>query len=316
VPALCDHKGRPYDARCEKENTVRVFWPITAYVSATKSNEAKGSVVSVVKFRGEDEVQEQDTILCETKDGVVRLVLSNPARHNVITRRMLHALEESLARIESNHAARVVLLEAAANRFFSAGADVREWSALSPQDMGRSWIREGNRLFQRLAQLDAVVICVMAGDALGGGLELAADVRLAADGVRLGFPEVGIGAIPGWLGCARLQELVGPGRARQLILTGEPVEASKAERWGLVNEVIPRQDLRARTQELAGHILARSPVAVSVAKRVLNAGLDADRFGGLHELAATVCLASSDAAEGLAAFREKRPPNFPTGTPR
>jgi len=263
-------------------------------------------------------VQEQDTILCDTTSGVVRLVLSNPAHHNVITRRMLQALEESLAGIESNPAARVVLLEAADDRFFSAGADVREWSALSPQDMGRSWIREGNRLFQRLAELDAVVICVMAGDALGGGLELvlAADVRLAADGVRVGFPEVGIGVIPGWLGCARLQELVGPGRARQMILTGEPVEASKAERWVLVNEVIPRQDLRARTEDLVGRILARSPLAVSVAKRVLNAGLNADRFGSLHELAATVCLASPDAAEGLAAFRGKRPPNFPPGAPR
>jgi enoyl-CoA hydratase len=266
----------------------------------------------------EDRVQKQDTISCETTDGVVRLVLSNPARHNVITRRMLHALEESLAGIESTPAARVVLLEAAGDRFFSAGADVREWGALSPQEMGRSWIREGNRVFQRLAQLDAVVICVIAGDALGGGLEmaLAADVRLAADGVCLGFPEVGIGAIPGWLGCARLQELVGPGRARQMILTGEPVEASKAEGWGLVNEVIPRQDLRARTEELAGRIRGRSPVAVSVAKRVLNAGLDAERFGGLHELAATACLASSDAAEGLAAFREKRAPNFPPGALR
>lgn len=263
-------------------------------------------------------MQEPDTIRCEARDGLVRLVLSNPARHNVITQRMLQALEESLARIESGLAARVVLLEAAGGRFFSAGADVREWGALSPHDMGRSWIRVGNRLFQRLAQLDAVVICVMAGDALGGGLELAlaADIRLAADGVRLGFPEVGIGAVPGWLGCARLQELVGPGRARQMILTGEPVEASKAERWGLVNEVIPRQDLHARTEELAGRILGRSPVAVSVAKRVLNAGLDAERFGGLHELAATACLASPDAAEGLAAFREKRPPNFPPGAPR
>jgi len=263
-------------------------------------------------------VQEPDTIRCESRDGLVRLFLSNPSRHNVITQRMLHALEESLDQIESGIAARVVLLEAAGDRFFSAGADVREWAALSPQDMGRSWIRAGNRLFQRLAQLDAVVICVMAGDALGGGLELAlaADVRLAAEGVRLGFPEVGIGAIPGWLGCARLQELVGPGRARQMILTGEPVEASKAERWGLVNEVIPRQDLGARTEELASRILGRSPVAVSVAKRVLNAGLDADRFGGLHELAATACLASPDAAEGLAAFREKRLPNFPPGAPR
>ena len=179
--------------------------------------------------------------------------------------------------------------------------------------MGARWIREGNRVFERLARLDAVVICLMGGNALGGGLELAlaCDIRLAASDARLGFPEVGIGAIPGWLGCARLQELVGAGRARQMILTGEPIAAPTALLWGLVNDVVPRPDLPLLADNLAATILSRSPVAISAAKRILNAGLDAPRLSAMHELAASVCMASADAAEGLAAFREKRPPVFP-----
>jgi enoyl-CoA hydratase len=226
---------------------------------------------------------------------------------------MLRALGAHLTRIEAEPAVRAVLLEADGERAFCAGADVREWGALTPHAMGRRWIREGNRLFQRLADLDAVVIAVLGGDVYGGGLELAlaADIRLAAEGIRMGFPEVGIAAVPGWLGCARLQELVGPGRARQMILTGAPVDAATAERWGLVNELLPREQLRQRAEEMTTQIASRSAVAVSAAKRLLNAGSTAQRFGGMHELAASACLASPDAAEGLAAFREKRKPEFP-----
>jgi enoyl-CoA hydratase len=258
-------------------------------------------------------VQEQDTVLCEMDGRLARLVLSHPARLNVLTMRMLHDLDAGLARIKADPALRAVLLEARGERFFSAGADIREWGALSPQAMSERWIRVGNRILNRLARLDVVVICVLAGDALGGGLELAlaADMRLAAEGVRLGFPEVGIGAIPGWLGCARLQELIGPGRARQLILTGEPIDAATGQSWGLVNEVLPKDRLQARAEEIAALVAERSPIAVGAAKRILNAGLDAERLGGMHELAAAACLASADGAEGLAAFREKRKPVFP-----
>jgi enoyl-CoA hydratase len=247
--------------------------------------------------------------------GVATLTLRNPARRNALSWEMLRELDEALARVEAAPEVRVVLLAGEGDRVFSAGGDIRDWGACSPDRMGREWIREGNRVFRRLAELDAVVICLLEGDALGGGLELAlaADMRLAAEGVRLGCPEVGIGAVPGWLGCARLQALVGPGRARQLILTGVPVDAALAERWGLVNEVWPREALRGRADEIARVILSRSPIAVSTAKRLLNLGLDLDRFAPAYELAATACRASADAEEGLAAFAAKRPPDWKTG---
>jgi enoyl-CoA hydratase/carnithine racemase len=258
-------------------------------------------------------MQQTDTVSCEIGQGRARLTLDHPGRLNALTLNMLRALDAHLARIEADAAVRSVIVDAAGDRLFCAGADVRAWGALTPQAMGRLWIREGNRVFQRLAELDAVVICVLSGDVYGGGLELAlaADIRLAAEGIKIGFPEVGLGAIPAWLGCARLQELVGTGRARQMILTGEPVDAKTALAWGLVNEVLERGGLSARAQEIAGLVARRSSIAVGAAKRVLNAGLDAPRFGGLHELAGTACLASPDAPEGLAAFREKRAPEFP-----
>lgn len=258
-------------------------------------------------------MQQTDSVSMQMAGGVARLTLAHAGRHNILTTAMLAQLDDGLRRIESSAEVRVVFVEGAGERSFCAGADIRQWGVLTPQQMGAGWIREGNRVFERLARLDAVVVCMMGGDALGGGLELAlaCDLRLAADGARLGFPEVGIGAIPGWLGCARLQELVGAGRARQMILTGNPIDARTALDWGLLNEVAPRAELAQRAEALAATLLARSPVALGAAKRVLNAGLDAPRHSALHELAASVCMASADGAEGLAAFREKRPPRFP-----
>jgi enoyl-CoA hydratase len=225
---------------------------------------------------------------------------------------MLREFDEVLAGVERAKVG-VVLLRGEGDRFFCAGADISEWGPLSPDAMGRQWIREGNRVFQRLATQDAVVIAMINGDALGGGLELGlcADIRIASDSARFGFPEVGIGAIPGWMGCTRLQEAVGQGRAKQMILTGEPIGAAKAEQWGLVNEVMAPKDLEARAENLAAIIGEKSSVAISVAKRLLNVSVDVDRFAGMHELAASAIKATPDAAEGLVAFKEKRKATFP-----
>ena len=244
--------------------------------------------------------------------GIATITLRNETRRNAISWGMLGQLSTALDTIEARSEARVVLLEAEGERCFSAGGDIADWGARSPDQMGREWIRGGNRIFRRLTELDAVVICVLEGDALGGGLELAltADIRLGAQGIRVGFPEVGIGAIPGWLGCARLQALVGSGRARQMILTGLPVGVEVAERWGLVNEVWSRQKLPGRAREIAQALLSRSPAALSAAKRLLNLSLELDRYAPAYELAATALRASPDAAEGLAAFTEKRSPQY------
>lgn len=252
------------------------------------------------------------SIHCTLEGPVARLLISNPRRANALTMAMIAQLDAALIRIE-NAGARVLQVRGDGERFFCAGADIIEWGGLSPEAMGRHWIGEGNRVFQRLASLDAVVIAEINGDAYGGGLELAlcADIRLLSSTAKVGFPEVGVGAIPGWMGCTRLQALIGPGRARQVILTGEPLQAADAERWGLVNEVHPADALAARAEQLSATCLSRSSTAISAAKRVLAASQDTERFAAVHELAAAAVKASPDAAEGVAAFREKRRPVFP-----
>jgi enoyl-CoA hydratase len=246
------------------------------------------------------------------REGIARIVVRNERRRNALSLSMLNDLDGAMSRVEKRRDVRVLLLEAEGSRTFSSGGDISEWSAYPPDLLGREWIRAGNRTFRRLTELDAVVICMLDGDALGGGLELAlaADMRIASRDVRFAFPEVGVGIVPGWLGCARLHALIGPGRARQMILTGLPIDAEVAERWGLVNEAVPGERLRDRVDELAQAILSRSPVALSTAKRLLNLALDVDRFAPAYEFAASACRATPDSQEGVAAFAEKRTPNF------
>lgn len=250
-------------------------------------------------------------ILCEIEDSIAQLTIHHPRRANALTMGMIRALDAALDRIESSRA-RLVRIRGTGERFFCAGADISEWGNLSPDNMGRVWIREGNRVFARLAQLDAVVIAQINGDVYGGGLEIAlcADLRYAGESVKLGFPEVGIGAIPGWMGCTRLQNLIGPGRAKQMILSGESVDAVTAERWGLLNAVCPSHELDRHVTAVMQALRAKSAVAISAAKRVMHSSLDAERFAALHELAASAVKASGDAAEGVAAFLAKRKPVF------
>ena len=199
-----------------------------------------------------------------------------------------------------------------AGRAFSAGADIKEWTALAPQQFGPGWGLRGHRLFDRLAGLAQPVIAAINGIAFGGGLELAlcADLRIAAADARLGLPEVTIAALPGWGGTQRLPRLIGPGRARQMILTGQPVDAARAEAWGLVTEVVAAGALIARARELAGQIAANAPLAVQAAKRLLGAALPASPAAALEVPASMALGGSEDAREGRQSFLERRPPRY------
>ena len=139
--------------------------------------------------------------------------------------------------------------------------------------MWQRWIRDGHRAFDRLARLRQPTIAAIGGIAYGGGLELAlaCDLRVAAASARFAFPEVTIGAVPGWAGSQRLPRLVGAGRAKQLILAGEPIDATTAAAWGLVNEVVPADRLANRALELARRIAENAPVAVQAAKQLVDA---------------------------------------------
>lgn len=254
-------------------------------------------------------MQEQNDILFDVGDDrIATITLNRPAKHNALTLDMFGAIDRVLALVEANEAIRLLVLRSASTRFFSAGADIREWGDIDPERMGTRFIRAGNRVFRRIAELDIPTVAVLNGSALGGGLELAlaCDFRYAAASAQIAFPEAAVGAIPGWLGGTRLAELAGLGRAREMVLLGSPVSAGRAEDWGVVNETVPDGELDARVQEICMTLLSRSRNSQSVAKRLLR---DCD-VSAIHELAASACKSTPDAAEGVAAFREKRHAQF------
>ena len=247
------------------------------------------------------------------KDSIATIVLNRAAKLNALNAEMLGALESYADELDRNQDVRVVIL-AGTGKAFCVGADIYEWSDLSPLEMGRRWIRDGHRIFARYARLPQPVIAVLNGYTFGGGLELAlaADLRLAAEGVQLSFPEVKLGIIPGWGGTQRLAQLIGPSRAKQMIFSGERVAAEQAETWGLVNEVTPADQLAERALELAETMAANGPVAVQLTKQLIDAAFSASGDSGvvLETLAGSLASYTADAQEGVAAFRQRRQPQF------
>ncbi len=178
--------------------------------------------------------------------------------------------------------------------------------------MWARWIRDGQRIFDRVARLRQPTIAAVGGIAFGGGLELAlsCDMRIASTAARLGLPETTIGAIPGWTGSQRLPRLVGTGRAKQMIFSGQPIDAMLANDWGLVNEVVAPEQLGNRVLELARRIADNAPVAVQAAKQLVDASVGEGLATTLEGLAAGLTASTADAQEGIEAFRGRRPPKF------
>ncbi|MGI9254944.1 MAG: enoyl-CoA hydratase/isomerase family protein [Thermomicrobiales bacterium] len=242
------------------------------------------------------------------RDGAVAtMVLDRPEKLNALDQRMLDELEACIAEIDRDNDLRVAILTGASEKAFCVGGDIAAWGALEPLDMWRHWVKEGTRIFDRLAALRIPTIAAINGYCFGGGLELAlaCDIRIAALETDLAFPEVKIAIVPGWAGTKRLPEIIGPARAKQMIFSGARVGAVKAEQWGLVNEAVPRADLMARVKELAGEIAANGPAAVQIAKIAIDG-----RDGGLELLAGALAKYTEDGREGVASFREKRAPHF------
>lgn len=247
-----------------------------------------------------------------TFDGPVATVtLDRPDKLNALDPEMLDGLEAMVARVDRDENVRVVLLTGAGDRAFCVGADINAWAALEPLDMWRRWIRDGHRVFRRVAGLRQPVVAVLNGYTFGGGLELAlaADIRLAAEGIQLAMPEVKIGTIPGWGGTQRLPALIGPARAKQMILSGTQIDARKAERWGLVNEVFPHPMLMNEALTLANTITENAPLSVQMAKQVIDGG-GMVASPALEALAGGLAAFTDDGREGIASFQERRPAQF------
>ena len=248
-----------------------------------------------------------DRVLVAVEGTIATVTLNRPEKLNALDPAMLARLDAILAELDRDQGVRVVLLTGAGERSFCVGADVNAWAALQPLDMWRACVREGHRVFDRLAALRQPTVAAVNGYAFGGGLELAlaADLRLAAAEAEFAMPEVTIGTLPGWAGTRRLPAAIGVPRAKQLIFTGARLDAATAERWGLVNEVVPRGALSARARELAEAIAGNAPVAVQLAKAAID-----DRGATLEQVAGALAATTEDGREGVAAFREKRAPRF------
>jgi enoyl-CoA hydratase len=257
-----------------------------------------------------DTASSSPKILFQVEGNVGRIILNRSEKLNALDLDMLGQLEAAIDTLEASSQVRVVLLSSSSSRAFCVGADIQAWTALSPLEMWSSWIRRGHQLFDRIAQLRQPVIALIGGFAFGGGLELAltADIRIASEQASFAMPEVKLATIPGWAGTSRLPKIIGRARAKQMIFSGVPVDAHRAERWGLVNEVVSAADLDAKATELTEMICRNAPISVQIAKQLLNA--ETSNALALESLASAVSAATADAAEGLASFQEKRAPDF------
>jgi enoyl-CoA hydratase/carnithine racemase len=246
-------------------------------------------------------------------DGAIAtLTLDRADKLNALSMAMVEALEAACAAIDRDTAVRAVIVASASEKAFCAGADILDWSPQGSLGMWRRWIRDGHRAFDRLARLRQPTIAAIGGIAYGGGLELAlaCDLRIASTGARFAFPEVSIGAVPAWLGSQRLPRVIGAGRAKQMILAGEPIDAATAAAWGLVNEVVAADRLAPRALELARRIAENAPSAVQAAKQLVDAAGGEGLATTLESLAAGLAASTDDAREGIAAFRGKRKPDY------
>ena len=246
-------------------------------------------------------------------DGAVATVtLDRADKLNALTAGMLEALEAGCGVLDRDAAVRAVIVASSSPKAFCGGADIAEWGPLGALGMWQRWIRDGQRVFDRLARLRQPTIAAIGGIAYGGGLELAlaCDLRIASDAARFAFPEVTIGAAPGSAGSQRLPRVIGAGRAKQLILLGQPIDAATAAAWGLVSEIVPADRLRQRALELARRIAENAPTAVQAAKQLVDAAAGEGLATTVEALAAGLAAATADAREGITAFREKRKPKF------
>jgi len=241
---------------------------------------------------------------------VAELRLDNPAKMNAITVEMLEQLAAHLEKIESDTTVRSVMVTAEGDRAFCTGADIDGWGDLSPAEFARQWVREGHRIFDRLARLSKPTIAVLNGHAFGGGLELATacDIRVMTPKAALALPEAGVGIVPGWSGTQRLVRLLSEPLVKEMALFGNRIGADRAMACGFVTAV--DRDPRAVAQALLERAVTLSPRAVEISKSMIHAAQGEDRGAMVEALGSAAIAATDDRAEGIAAYREKRKPDF------
>lgn len=243
------------------------------------------------------------------REGQAALIVINHPPANAISRAVVAGIGRALSQIETDEGCRAIILTGSGERFFAAGADIKEFGAQSGEA-----IAGGQELTLRLENHRLPIIAAVNGVAFGGGCELAlaCDLRIASSNARFGQPEINLGIIPGWGGTQRLPRLIGKSRAMELLLTGDPIDAQQALAAGLVTQVVAAPVLRLVALELASRLASRAPLAIAATKRVVHQGLEMSIEEGLGiERDEFIRLfGTDDAHEGVSAFLEKRKPSW------
>lgn len=254
-----------------------------------------------------------ENILTEIQHQILTITINRPEKLNALNKNVIQELHDALADASHNKEVKVIIITGAGEKAFVAGADISEFANYTPEQ-GEELSRNGQKiLFDYIENLNKPVIAAINGFALGGGLELAlcCHVRVASSNAKMGLPELNLGVIPGYGGTQRLAQLIGKGKAMELILTSDMVNAEEALKLNLVNHVTSKEELMDKANELASKMAAKSPVALATAIRAVNAnykdginGFDTEikEFGN--------CFSTYDFKEGVSAFLEKRKAEF------
>ena len=254
-----------------------------------------------------------ENIKSENRDGVLTITVDRPKVLNALNAQTVEELRRAFRDAREDDSVKVVILTGSGDKAFVAGADINELARMTPIT-GKEVAERGQRTFRSIERFPKPVIAAINGFALGGGCELAlaCHIRIASEKAQLGLPEVTLGIIPGYGGTQRMARLLGKGKALELILTGDRIGAAEAERIGLVNRVVPADQLMSVAEELARTIAKRGPLAVRAAIEAVMSGSEMPfEEGQFLEATLFGLLASTDdMKEGMGAFLEKRPPNF------
>ncbi|WP_459210367.1 enoyl-CoA hydratase/isomerase family protein [Aquimarina rhabdastrellae] len=253
-------------------------------------------------------------ILTAQNNGITTITINRPSKLNALNKETIQELHQAFKAADEDQATKVIIITGSGEKAFVAGADISEFADFSVEQGGALAANGQELLFDVVANLSTPVIAAVNGFALGGGLELAmaAHFRIASDNAKMGLPEVSLGVIPGYGGTQRLPQLIGKGRAMELVMTAGMIDAATAERYGLVNHVVTQEELIPLAEKLAGKIMRNSSVAIGAAIKAVNACYEDGVNGFTTEIEEFgKCFGTADFKEGTTAFLEKRKPAFP-----